>query len=101
MKNLIFTKTILILISIISNFNYVKAISYTWKGNVDTVFTNAANWLPNTGYPGSIDTAIIEAGTNHPVLSQPETVLRLEMRSGSIDLKSWSLTMEELPTDFW
>ena len=56
--------------------------TYTWNGGAGN-WTNSANWTPNTGFPGSLDTAIINAGTCTLDVSTTITALTIS-GSGSL-----------------
>ncbi len=93
MKNYSYIFFILISAFIVQ-LSEIQAATYTWKGGVDSVFTNSNNWLPNTGYPGSSDTCIIETGTSYyPVLAGNRDVYYLKITSGAFDLKAYDFTV--------
>jgi len=60
---------------IINASNSVRAAgtTYTWTGAADVNWSNPANWLPSTGYPGMtmgvFDNAIIGSASNMPTVN--------------------------------
>ena len=69
-----------------------QAVDYTW-GNVGTDFNTAADWNPNTGFPGSGgstgDTATFSvAETMNPNLSASDTITSLTFNVGAYTLSA-------------
>ena len=54
-------KLILLIVFAIAIMNVFGAnTTYTWNGTTGAAWNNAANWLPNTGYPSATsDSALI------------------------------------------
>lgn len=60
----------------------LSGVEYTWNGETGDWGT-AANWTPNTGTPGSGDTAIITAGTVNS-LSGDRSGLTIQLSGGTL-----------------
>lgn len=67
-------------------------VSYTWNGSASTAWNNAANWTPNTGFPGAIDNAIIVTGGNTCKLSANTAITNITMTSGTLDMGGFTLS---------
>jgi Secretion system C-terminal sorting domain len=61
------------------------AANYTWTGSTNTTWGTSSNWSPS-GVPGSSDTININSTTNSLTLTTNQTVKRLTMNSGILDL---------------
>jgi hypothetical protein len=60
-----------------------SAVNYTWTGNVSRSMSNAANWTPSGGPPGSGDTAVIPNVANDPIIDANFTVANVTLQSGA------------------
>ena len=87
MKNLIG----ILLACIIFNSS-VFAGNYTWTGTTNSNWDASSNWSP-AGIPGSSDTININSTTNSLTLTANQTVKRLTMNSGILDLGGDTLTI--------
>lgn len=77
----------------------VYGTSYTWAGGTSTAWNNAANWSPNTGFPGTGDDVTVNgAGTFQPVLNGNLTINNLSVSGGTLDLNSNTLTVNGTPS---
>jgi autotransporter-associated beta strand protein len=66
------------------------AVSYTWTGNTSTVWANAGNWSPNTGYPTAIDNITISTSTPNKLnITDCRTVKNFTLNStGNFDMSA-------------
>lgn len=65
--------------------------TYTWTGAANGAWNNNANWSPSSGYPGTLDNAVIVNATNTTVLDASRTIANLTISSGSLDLATSTL----------
>lgn len=66
--------------------------NYTWTGTTNTNWGTSTNWSPN-GVPGSSDSISISTTTNSLTLTANQTIKRLTMNSGILDLGGDTLTI--------
>ncbi len=66
--------------------------SYTWNGAASSAWNTPANWTPN-GVPGALDNATIVTGSNNCVLNASTSVGNLTLTSGTLNLGSYTLTV--------
>lgn len=68
------------------------ASNYTWTGTTNTTWGTSTNWSPN-GLPGSSDTININTTTNSLTLTSHQTIKRLVINSGVLNLGGDTLTI--------
>ena len=66
--------------------------NYTWSGSTNTSWGTSSNWSPS-GVPGSSDTININSTTNSLTLTAHQTVKRLVINSGVLNLGGDTLTI--------
>jgi len=68
---------------------------YTWTGSTSTDWRTPSNWNPS-GVPGPSDTVVIvSSASNEPIITQSDTVAKLIMTSGTLDLGALKLTVTD------
>lgn len=67
--------------------------SYTWTGASSSNWLSSGNWSP-AGVPTTADNVTIVSSSNNPVLAATDTVNKLTITSGTLDLGGYDLRVQ-------
>jgi hypothetical protein len=69
------------------------AVTYTWKGNINSSWNNCSNWSP-AGVPEMVDNVIILASNMQPYLDRNTSISSLKIcKNGSLNLNGFSFSL--------